>query len=172
MSNQKKKDKKKKAREKAGKLKVRLKREAVRAKAKEEKLQEQKYEDDYEKSVGKQKPYRKPKNDEEAAEQEEHDADVLARLQQNIQILEALEQEYEKEQAARNELNATLEGEGFDTVKEKMDHLHKKALEHQGHDDEAVQKLTETKVNLGCTTEISPIENTVSDISENITDDD
>ena len=172
MSNKKQKDKKKKAREKEGKLKVRLKRESTRAQAKEEKLQEQKYEDEYENSVGKQKPYRKPKNDEEAAELEEHDADVLAHLKQNIQILEALEQEYEKEQAARNKLNETLDEEGFDTVKEKMDHLHKKALEYQGHDEESVQKLTETKVNLGCTTEISPIESTVSDISENIPDDD
>jgi len=48
---------------------------------------------------------------------------ALEQLENNLKILEALEEEYLKEQAAREQTNAELEADGHMTLKEKMDAL-------------------------------------------------
>jgi hypothetical protein len=55
------------------------------------------------------------------------DAAIKARLERNLKILEALEKEYQQEQAQRKEVNAKLEGEGAMTLKEKLEYLNKMA---------------------------------------------
>lgn len=64
-------------------------------------------------------------------------------LLKNLQLLEALEAEYEEEQLRRAEVNENLEAEGHTTVKEKMEALHEKALEQQG----VATQLTEARKN-------------------------
>ena len=61
----------------------------------------------------------------------ERESKVAEKLRKNIEILKHLENEYEKEQASRNNLNQPLESEGHMTMKEKMDALHEKALKMQ-----------------------------------------
>jgi hypothetical protein len=172
MSNQKQKDRKKKERERKAKLKVRMKREQLRKEAKEKKVQEDQWDAEYAASVGKQKPWRKPQSEEELAEREEHDREIMQKLQANIEILKALEAEYEKEQAARQELNDRLEAEGHGTVKEKMDALHKHALEQQGHDADTIRQLTGGTTDLSCTSDLSLVEKAEQHISQNISEED
>jgi hypothetical protein len=61
---------------------------------------------------------------------------VKQQLDHNLAILEALEREYDQEQARRSELNSQLEEEGHCTIREKMDALHQKALEITGKAEE------------------------------------
>ena len=79
---------------------------------------------------GKPKPFRRPK--EIAPEEAEKRARVTSQLERNLKLLEALEKEYEEEQAAREQINEDLESQGHKTMKEKMDALHQKALEITG----------------------------------------
>ena len=53
---------------------------------------------------------------------------VANKLQRNLEILKALEAEYDTEQANRKTLNDKLESEGYNTMKDKMAALHEKAL--------------------------------------------
>ncbi len=172
MANQKQKEKKKKERERKAKARVLKRREQARQEAKEKKAQEDKWDAEYAESVGKSKPYRKPKSEEELIERVHQDKDIMAKLQANIEILKALEEEYEKEQAARKKLNEELDAEGYSTVKDKMDALHKKALEHQGHSADTVKQLTGGVTNLGCATDLSVVEKAEQHISENILEQD
>lgn len=64
-------------------------------------------------------------------------------LEKNLQILQALEEEYDKEQNARNELNKKLESEGHFTLKEKLDALHKKNLENSGEVEKSQENKTQ-----------------------------
>lgn len=99
-----------------------------------------------ENAFGKMKPF--IKNDASALNEvisqikENKEEEVKAKLEHNLKILEALEEEYDKENEARKELNQKLENEGYKTIKEKMDALHKKALELEGvaQDMEQAQK--------------------------------
>lgn len=127
MANQKQKDKKKKERERLVKARVLVRRETLRKERKKEKEDQQRFEEAQAIMHGKPMPI--IKNPEVAAQREAVRAQAVSdRLKQNLEILEALEREYEAEQAARAEMNDKLESEGHKTMREKMDALHQKAL--------------------------------------------
>lgn len=136
MTSKKQKERKKKNREKIAKNRVLKRRESLRRQRKQamqERINEVQAE---EKVFGKQKPF--VKNDasvlNEAVSElkKQHVEDINAKLEHNLKILEALEEEYDRENATRKEINQKLENEGHMTMKEKMDALHKKALELEG----------------------------------------
>ena len=54
---------------------------------------------------------------------------IKEQLEKNLQILQALEEQYDLEQKNRTELNQRLESEGHFTLREKLDALHKNNLE-------------------------------------------
>ncbi|MGL1381531.1 hypothetical protein ACSTIP_00485, partial [Vibrio parahaemolyticus] len=56
-------------------------------------------------------------------------AEVRAKLEHNLQLLRALEAEYQKEQAAKAKLNADLEAQGATDIQSKMDLLAEQTLE-------------------------------------------
>jgi hypothetical protein len=118
---------KRKAREKAVRKKVLAQRDQLRM---ERKLVEEERQREYEMwklEHGATKPAL-PGNPEAAAKAELERARVIAeKLQKNLEILKALEAEYDREQAVRTELNEKLEDEGYKTMKEKMAALHEKA---------------------------------------------
>jgi hypothetical protein len=131
MSNQKLNEKKKKAREKAVKEKVSRRRLAIREdqkKIEQDRLRDQQID---ELANGKQKPYRKPQNAPENTSAK--DAKIIAQLERNMKLLEALEKEQLEEEASREAVNDQLEAEGHLTMKQKMDALHQKALEMTGN---------------------------------------
>lgn len=57
--------------------------------------------------------------------------EVKEQLEKNLQILQALEDQYDQEQRSRQELNKQLEDEGHFTLKEKLDALHKKNIDKE-----------------------------------------
>lgn len=131
MVNQKQKEKKKKAHERIGKAKVLSRRESLRKYRKAAEDQQIKEKEAQNIMHGRSEPFIK-----DPAKQEQREAArskaISEKLEQNLKILEALEVEYEAEQAARAEMNEKLESEGHKTMREKMDALHKKALEVTG----------------------------------------
>lgn len=58
--------------------------------------------------------------------------DVRNKILHNMQVLKALEEEYEKEQAARKKSNEQLESSGHTTLSEKMKALHEELARQQG----------------------------------------
>ena len=149
MSSKKQKERKKKKREQIAKSRVLKRREFFRKQRKQAMEERQKEVLAEENAFGKMKPFIKndasvlndtvnqlKQNDQEKQEE------IRLKLEHNLRILEALEEEYDKESEARKELNQKLENEGYKTIKEKMDALHKKALELEGvaQDMEQAQK--------------------------------
>lgn len=134
---------KRKAREKAVRKKVLAQRDELR---KERKLVEAERQREYEMwklEHGTAKPAL-PGNPEVAAKVEAERAKAVAeKLQKNLEILKALEAEYDREQAVRNELNEKLEGEGYTTMKEKMAALHDKALKMKEVADQQAKDAAE-----------------------------
>jgi len=131
MANQKQKEKKKKNRERIAKVRVMYRREVLRKERKVEKEEQRKFEEAQTIMHGKLMPVI---SDPALLAQREaaHAKAVSDKLKQNLQILEALEQEYEAEQATRAAMNDKLESEGHKTMREKMDALHQKALHMTG----------------------------------------
>jgi hypothetical protein len=115
MSQKKLREKKKKTHERNAKEKVFKKRTEMRASAKHER-EVAKIEA---KHRYKEQPYMKPETRKriEAEKQEQ----VRQQLEHNMEILKALEEEYESEVLARSELNDGLEAEGHETLHEKLD---------------------------------------------------
>lgn len=146
MVNQKLKDKKKKAREKVAKAKVLLRRNSIQNERKKALEQQVKEAEAQEIVNGKLKPYRRPV--EVSQEELQRRASVTAQLERNMKLLEALEAEHKAEEAARSEINSKLEGEGYNTMKEKMDALHQKALELTGKAESFVEATDEYNENL------------------------
>jgi uncharacterized protein (UPF0335 family) len=66
----------------------------------------------------------------EAATETEDEA-IKKQLAHNLEILEALEKEYDQEQEAKKKLNVDLEGQGFSTLEEKMEYLQQIAVDEQ-----------------------------------------
>lgn len=127
MASQKQKFDKKKAREKAVRQKVLRRREAIRADAKLKRAEEERLELEYELSHGKREPILS--DPVKIAEREARKAAMVEeRLKKNLQILEALEAEYNQEQAGREEVNKVLENEGHKSLKDKMQALYAKTL--------------------------------------------
>ena len=56
-----------------------------------------------------------------------HADKINEHLKHNLQVLQALEDEYVREQMSRKEINAELEAEGFKTIEEKVAALKNKA---------------------------------------------
>ena len=133
MSNVKKQEQKKKNREKEVKKKILRRKTAIRRLRKEESKKEDSLECEY---------YKKKKDDNMTAdermtmlenitgkavakltdqERTDRDAAIVARLKNNIKLLEELERQYEEEQASREKVNRTLEVHGATTIHEKID---------------------------------------------------
>lgn len=118
------KEKKKKIREKAAHLKVVKRREELRLERKEQTRKvamERSLEPVTQTIVGSPK---KAKEQEETRKKE-----IKDQIEKNFKILEALESEYDQEQALRKTVHKNLEEEGHKNIKDKMDALHQKALE-------------------------------------------
>lgn len=131
MATQQQKAKKKKEREKVAKERVVRRRVALRAQRKLQYEEELKEKEAHEIVHGKPMPI--IKDPAVLAQRAAAQAKVIsAKLKNNLEILEALEKEYEAEQAARGEMNTKLEAEGHKTMREKMDALHQKALAMTG----------------------------------------
>lgn len=128
MATQKQKEKKKKEREKRVKVKLARRRESLKKERDFREAELAKERAEHILQNGPNKPI--VTNPERLAELEARKSRAVAeRLKKNLEILAALEKEYEQEQASRQEVNDKLESEGYMTMREKMDALHKKALE-------------------------------------------
>ena len=128
MSSKKQKEKKKRDREKRVEEKIFKRREALRKERKTFELQRRQEEEAQNLVHGKIKPI---VNDYSKLEEVKSNKEKIAldQLEKNLKILEALEEEYDRESKMRENINETLESEGHLTMAEKMDALHKKALE-------------------------------------------
>lgn len=134
-----KKAQKRKERERKAHLKVVKLREKMRKDRKEAYLKEKQEKEAHNIIHGKAIPFiRDPakKAEKEAMMAEK----AKTQLEKNMDILQALEQEYEREQLIRNQMNEKLESDGHKTLKEKMDALHKRALQIEGKSDEFLNK--------------------------------
>lgn len=141
MATQKQKEKKKKEREKIAKQRVLQRREAMRKFRKEEEVKA-KLEKDMSPRL---KPILNDPLMQEIREKNKQ-ARLNEQIEKNMQLLEALEQEYDAEQALRNEVNSDLESEGHMTMKDKLDALHKKALAIQEAKSAEEKVVEETPV--------------------------
>lgn len=119
MSRQQTKFMKKKNREREVRKKILARREAMRRQRKEEAAKEDQYEKEY---TGGAKPA-------PIVKKLDKDDDIKRRLEHNIEVLRALEQEYLAEMEQRKQLNEKLEAEGSQTIKEKLDFLQARAID-------------------------------------------
>lgn len=135
--NEQKKFKKKKEREKIAKQRVLRRREQMRSFRKEEEAK-QKLEREL---APRQMPILNDPLMRELREKARKDR-ANEQIEKNMQLLEALEQQYDQEQALRKEVNESLEAEGHMTMKDKLDALHKKAIAIQeAKDEEKVEEV-------------------------------
>lgn len=142
-------DKKKKERERKVHNKILAKRLAIRSERKIEQTQQALYEFEYETKNGKSQPI--ISNPEVAAAREaRRREEIKAKLQHNVELLAALEAEYDKEQELRKAVNAGLEEEGATSIKEKLNLLHQKAIEMQNclSSEESKEKDSENSENV------------------------
>lgn len=123
MISKKQKEKKKKNKEKIAKARVLARRKQVRGAMKKEKQDQLRFETEYELKNGKQKPF--VKNIDLEQEKIKND-NIKNKLERNMKLLEAFEQEYVREQKEREE-NMKLT-EGMD-LKEKIKTIAEKNLE-------------------------------------------
>ena len=130
MSNKKLEKRKKKAREEKSKERVLKRRKAIRDEAKKHKKWAL-----AEKKATKGIPIK--------GNAEDRDAMIIEKLKHNYAILEALNAEWEQEQARKKELNQALEAEGYNTMKEKMDYIGKTTQENLGIQNELDNAKTE-----------------------------
>ena len=119
MNKDKKIDKKKKDRAKKNREMFLAKRKKMRA----EKRKEWEIEKRIKAAEPKKVPFRHPLTPEKQAEE---DAKIKAKLEHNLKVLQALEEEYEAEKAKREELNKELEDEGNITLEEKLKAINEK----------------------------------------------
>lgn len=137
MTSKKQKERKKKNREKVAKERVLRRRTAIRAMRKEDANKAR-----LERELSpKAQPIVSDPFLKEMQEKTRVDT-VKAQIEKNLQLLQALEEEYDREQAARKEINENLEAEGHLTIKEKLDALEQKALEKAGKVDEFVDDIS------------------------------
>lgn len=108
-------ERKKKQRELDSKKKVQKRREGLRKQAKYDKQLDK----DVRASQDKLMPYVNP---------EKQKLRVQKQIEQNMQLLKKLEQEYEQEQNARQGINDRLESEGHQTLREKVEAMGKEAI--------------------------------------------
>lgn len=139
MSTKKQKERKKKNREKIAKHRVLKRRESLRRERKQALEEQSKQKIAEDEVYGKLKPYTKKGSlvvELTEEEKKQKVKEIESKIEHNLKILEALEEEYDQEQAKKNKINEDLENEGYFTIKEKMDALHEKALELEGKKEE------------------------------------
>lgn len=146
LNKQQKKFLKKKEREKKVKVKLAARREAIRKFAKEKADEEARMEAEYRLRNGLPEKPEPILNDPAAiARREERKKEkVKERLQKNLDILEALEREYDEDHAGRENLQDNLEAEGHVSVKDKLAAMLAKAKELQNM-NAAVKELSAEK---------------------------
>jgi hypothetical protein len=130
MANKKLKERKKKNREKKAKETVLVKRKAWRDRKKQDKklaLLEKKTRDRLE-------PYMHP--DKRAIFTSERDKQIRDKLEHNMEILKALEEQYNKDQQERKERNEQLQAEGCETLQDKINYMGQKATENSIKEEE------------------------------------
>lgn len=71
---------------------------------------------------------------------EKKEAMIKSKLQRNIEVLKALEEQYLAENSARRQVNEQLEADGHSTLKEKLDALNAKAQAALASADEKKDK--------------------------------
>jgi len=139
--NNRRKEKKKKEREKIAKKRVLYRRNMIRTMRKEEEAKNK-----LEKELS---PKTMPILNDPLL-QEEREKSRASRAQEqiakNLELLQALEEEYDKEQELRKQVNDDLESEGHMSMKDKLDALHKKAIAMQAEQPEEVKSEEETPV--------------------------
>jgi hypothetical protein len=59
-----------------------------------------------------------------------------AQIEKNLELLKAIEEEYDKEHALREQVNKDLESEGHVSMKDKLDALHQKAMAMKAQKEE------------------------------------
>jgi hypothetical protein len=118
LANKKLQDRKKKKKERETKTKLQRRRLAEQREKKKEKQ--------INKIVKLTEPKLKPITREAVAVNK--DEQIMQKLSHNMEILQALEDEYNKEMEAKKVLNEKLEDEGCVTIKEKFDSLEQKAI--------------------------------------------
>lgn len=114
---------KKKQREKQAKVKVAAKRERERVKRKE-------IEKDERRILRKREKLRPYVKAEDPAWQEEQRLEKLKQIEKNLEVLKALEADYLRKEQDRENLNADLEMEGYETLDQKMQALNEKAQKY------------------------------------------
>ena len=124
---QKLKDKKKKARDRKNKAQGQKRRDAKHREDKKKKEWQEQVELESGTTPEKIKPFVGP--DKLKEREEKRDAQIQIQLEKNIEILQALEDQYLQEQQQKNDLGAELEAEGYNTLEEKLDILNKRAQE-------------------------------------------
>lgn len=122
-------DKKKKDREK----RVRLKLDKKREEARKQKKYEEKIRADVMANAPKQKPF-------------SHAEELKARLEHNIEILKALEDQYIAEIEEKKRLNNELEADGHLTADEKMEALKAKTQEIADHLNCKIKELDPNEI--------------------------
>jgi hypothetical protein len=108
-------ERKKKQRELESKKKVQKRREVLRKQAKYDKQ----LDNDVRASREKLMPYVSP---------EKERLRVQKQIEHNMQLIKGLEDEYEREQATRRQINDKLESEGHETLQEKVEAMGKEAI--------------------------------------------
>jgi hypothetical protein len=124
MTKKKLQDKKKKRRERESKAVVAKRRDAMRKQAK----QQREINKIAKATEPKMTPYVGPEKRELFEQRKQERA--IEQLKRNQQILQAMEDEYLREQATRKEINEKLESEGCETIKQKMDALEAQTKEY------------------------------------------
>ncbi len=129
MRNLKKQEKKKKKREKLAKGRVLARRSAIREEAKEKKAERtaQEVARKAAAKAGLSITYRKKEPN------PEKDAEVMEKIENNLEILKALEEESDQQAENRKKLNEELEATGATTPEEKLEAIKTGAVEKAKH---------------------------------------
>jgi hypothetical protein len=129
MAKRRQKEKKKKDREAKAKARVLSRRHKIREAMKED-SRARTLNEKFRERI---RPFVKDESKRAAIEASE-EARVRERLEKNMQILKALEEEYEAEQNRKKEFNSELESMGHETLKEKLNALEGSARIEHGED--------------------------------------
>lgn len=121
MATKKQKERKKQNKKIRSKARVMARRKAIREQRKKEIMDQKRFEAEYELKNGVQKPFRR--NEENQESQEMKDQAIRAKLENNMKILEALEQEYIKENQLKEQAveSSNDQVEVVDAKEEKSD---------------------------------------------------
>ena len=130
-----KKAQKKKDREKRVKRQLLLQRQAKHREEKKQREWEERLEAETNPTGQKQKPFRysdfekaRTRTPDEVREDKAKSAEVRAKLEHNLKVLQALEAEWKREQVMKGNVNAALEADGAVDLKSKIDLMNEKLL--------------------------------------------